>query len=227
MNEGTEPDHAGGAGRAGRLPTIGPSLMGVSRRAAEAAAIARPRRDPDARPDQILDAAAALLVAEGPTALTMERVARDAGLAKGTSYLYFSSKAELIEALRTRQVRRMLDHCDAATRDAPTASEAVALFLTACFAATATDAALLRHLFHAGGTPQTEVAMTRDALLTHIEAGIATGEFAPTDAMLAATFLVHGMRGIFAEALHRPEEERAEAVAAVRAMAAAILSPRP
>lgn len=186
-------------------------------------AVAPRRRDPDARPDQILDAAAALLVAEGPAALTMERVARDAGLAKGTSYLYFPSKTELVSALRTRQVRRMLDHCEAATRDAGCAAEAVDLFLTACFAATLADAPLLRQLFHAGGTPQTEVAMTRDALLAHIEAGIAAKEFAPADAAVAASFLIHGMRGVFAESLHAPADERADAVAAVRSMAAAIL----
>lgn len=208
MSEGTAPVHR------------------LSRRAAEAASVARPRRDPDARPHQILDAAAALLVAEGAGALTMERVARDAGLAKGTPYLYFASKAELIEALRTRQVRRMLERCEAATRDAATAAEAVDLFLTACFAATLADAELLRHLFHAGGTPETEVAMTRDALLAHIEAGVAANEFAPADPGFAATFLVHGMRGVFAESLHAPREQRAAAVAAVRTMAAAILISR-
>jgi AcrR family transcriptional regulator len=192
----------------------------------ERTAVAARRRDPDARPDQILDAAAALLVAEGPAALTMERVARDAGLAKGTPYLYFPSKTELVVALRTRQVRRMLDRCEAATRDAGSAAEALDLFLTAGFAATLADAPLLRQLFHAGGTPQTEVAMTRDALRAHIEAGIAAEEFAPADAEVAATFLVHGMRGVFAEALHAPDERRAEAVAAVRVMAAAILVTR-
>lgn len=207
------------------MPEPTPPMPALSRRAAEAAAAPRPRRDPDARPDQILAAAAALLVAEGPAALTMERVARDAGLAKGTPYLYFASKADLIAALRTRQVRRMLDHCEAATRDATTAAQAIDLFLTACFAAIRTDADLLRELFHAGGASDIEVTPTREALLTHIEAGITAGEFAPADATLAATFLVHGMRGVFAEALHAKEEQRADAVAAVRAMAAAILAP--
>jgi hypothetical protein len=120
----------------------------------------------------------------------------------------------------------MLDHCEAATRDATTAAEAIDLFLTACFAATLADADLLRELFHAADASQLEVAMTRDALLTHIEPGIATGEFAPADATLAATFLIHGMRGVFAESLHAKEEQRADAVAAVRTMAAAILAPR-
>ncbi|WP_194891057.1 hypothetical protein [Catenulispora pinisilvae] len=67
--------------------------------------------------------------------------------------------------------------------------------------------------------------MTRDALLAHIEAGIAAGEFAPADPVLAAAFMVHGMRGVFAESLHAPQEKRAAAVAAVRSMAAAILAP--
>lgn len=185
----------------------------------------RPRRDPDARPDQILDAAAAALVADGPDGLTMDRVARDAGVAKGTPYLYFASKAEVIAALRTRQVRRMLDACDAATHSAGSAPEAVDRFVTAAFAATVADAPLLEQLFHASGGGQHEVAMMRDALSAHIEAGIAAGELRPADPAAAATFLAHGMRGVFAEALHAGESRHAAAVDAVRAMAAAILAP--
>jgi AcrR family transcriptional regulator len=146
-------------------------------------------------------------------------------VAKGTPYLYFASKAEVIAALRTRQVRRMLDACDAATHSAGSAPEAVDRFVTAAFAATVADAPLLEQLFHASGGGQHEVAMMRDALSAHIEAGIAAGELRPADPAAAATFLAHGMRGVFAEALHAGESRHAAAVDAVRAMAAAILAP--
>jgi len=48
----------------------------------------------------ILDAAVRLLTREGSTALTMERLAAEAGVAKGTLYLYFTDKKTLLEALR-------------------------------------------------------------------------------------------------------------------------------
>ena len=45
----------------------------------------------------LLDAALVRITAEGLDAFTMEGVAEEAGVAKGTIYLYFDSKRELIE----------------------------------------------------------------------------------------------------------------------------------
>ncbi len=48
----------------------------------------------------ILDAAALLIGRTGLARLTMDRVAREAGLAKGTLYLYFEAKRDLVQALK-------------------------------------------------------------------------------------------------------------------------------
>ncbi|WP_017612740.1 TetR/AcrR family transcriptional regulator [Nocardiopsis salina] len=59
---------------------------------------ARSRRSPQARAeraDRILDAAADLMVALGPTKITIEDVARRAGVGKGTVYLHFPTKEVL------------------------------------------------------------------------------------------------------------------------------------
>ncbi len=48
----------------------------------------------------ILGAAVGLLSANGPQSLTMERVAKKAGLAKGTLYLYFKDKQALLESMK-------------------------------------------------------------------------------------------------------------------------------
>jgi len=50
----------------------------------------------------ILDAAFRLLTREGASAMTMDRVAAEAGVAKGTLYLYFAHKKALLETLRGR-----------------------------------------------------------------------------------------------------------------------------
>src|SRR4030042_1344330 len=67
---------------------------------------ARPRRwqrRPDGRPRQILEAAFRVFGARGFHQATLDDVARQAGITKGTIYLYFPSKAALFTAmLKTR-----------------------------------------------------------------------------------------------------------------------------
>ena len=60
------------------------------------------RRRPEARPDEILDAALAVFSEKGFAAARMEDVAKRAGLSKGAVYLYFDSKEAVFEALVRR-----------------------------------------------------------------------------------------------------------------------------
>jgi AcrR family transcriptional regulator len=53
------------------------------------------RRAPDERPQQILDAALAVFDEEGLDRARLDDIARRAGVAKGTIYLYFPNKEEL------------------------------------------------------------------------------------------------------------------------------------
>jgi len=57
----------------------------------------------------IIDAAEALLRQWGFDAMTMQAVARVAGLAKGTSYLYFASREALVLAVYDRLFDRWID----------------------------------------------------------------------------------------------------------------------
>jgi AcrR family transcriptional regulator len=59
---------------------------------------ARQRRK-DARPSELLDAALDLFVEKGFTATRSEEVAARAGVSKGTLYLYFPSKEDLLTAV--------------------------------------------------------------------------------------------------------------------------------
>src|SRR5450755_2560805 len=84
------------------------SLQGVN--TAPGPGTGRRRREaPDVRRDQILDAAEQALLARGIAAATMADVADAAGIAKGTVYLYFGSKADLLADLRTRYIERFSD----------------------------------------------------------------------------------------------------------------------
>ncbi|HEY1391867.1 MAG TPA: TetR/AcrR family transcriptional regulator [Methylibium sp.] len=71
-----------------------------------ASASTRQRRK-EARPEQLLDAALSLFVEKGFAATRSEEVAARAGVAKGTLYLYYPSKEELLKAV----VRENLSKC--------------------------------------------------------------------------------------------------------------------
>lgn len=66
---------------------------------------ARKRLDPEVRRDLILDAAAALVISEGLTAVSMERIARDAFVSKALVYSYFGNQNALMSELLLREYR--------------------------------------------------------------------------------------------------------------------------
>jgi TetR/AcrR family fatty acid metabolism transcriptional regulator len=74
----------------------------------------------DRRRTQILDAAARVLADRGYHRTTVRDIAREAGIADGTIYLYFSSKQELLLALVAqlgRVAERRADFAELATKD--------------------------------------------------------------------------------------------------------------
>lgn len=81
-----------------------------SRSAATAKSTAKPPRtrlDPEARKAQILDVAARMIDDEGLTEVSMDRVARMAGVSKALVYAYFSNQTTLLQELLVRDMRRI------------------------------------------------------------------------------------------------------------------------
>jgi AcrR family transcriptional regulator len=81
------------------------------------------RRRKEARPAELLEAALALFVEKGFAATRSEEVARAAGVSKGTLYLYFPSKEELLKAVIQHFLGSEIDAGikEAAALDGPTA----------------------------------------------------------------------------------------------------------
>jgi len=71
------------------------------------------------RREQLLVAAEALILERGLRALTVDEVTVRAGVAKGTFYLYFRAKREVLDALRERYVQRLCDRHAAALATLP------------------------------------------------------------------------------------------------------------
>ena len=57
----------------------------------------------DERQQQILDAAAAVIIRQGYDKTTMSDIAEEASASRGTVYLYFKGKDDLFEALLYRE----------------------------------------------------------------------------------------------------------------------------
>jgi TetR/AcrR family transcriptional repressor of nem operon len=178
------------------------------------------RQPPDVRREQILDAAQQVLLRRGPAAATMAEVADAASVAKGTVYLYFASKAELLAGLRARYFERLTavlgDPAGAGPGAAPTVAARIERLVAASY-----DFALANHelhhvLFHEAGLGAHDTfARAHDAVAELVATGAASGELDVPDPALATDFVLHGLHGILVAATHRPRSHRRQLVDAV------------
>ena len=76
------------------------------------------RFHPEVRKHMILDQAAALVAAEGVSAVTMDRIARGAGVSKPLVYAYFQNVTTLLQELLLRDQRRLWEAQTAAVSEA-------------------------------------------------------------------------------------------------------------
>lgn len=74
--------------------------------------------DKDAMRDRILDAALLAFAQNGITATSMAALSHSLGVAKGTLYLYFKSREEMVEALLDRHIRGLEDRLNSAPMNA-------------------------------------------------------------------------------------------------------------
>ncbi len=157
-------------------------------------------RPPDVRRRQLLDAAERVLLDRGLANTTIAEVAVAAGVAKGTVYLYFASKNELLAALRARYLEQYAAALDVATGSA---RDRIRAFAVGFYEFAATHRDLHHVLFHeAGFSEEHAFSALRTRLRDLIAQGVADGELTRTAPDLAASYVLHGMHGALVEALH-------------------------
>lgn len=188
----------------------------------------RPRapRAPAERPAQILDAAARVLLRDGPDA-TIDGIAAEAGLGKGTVYEYFGSKAQVFTALRNRCNEQIL----AAGADAVSASPAtsaldrVRRFVAGMFGFGLANASLVALLFHELGIEERdELGPIRASLLKLVQEGVDAGELAVADPAFTVEFLLHGLHGVM-ETAFAGDADAGSVLDRVDGVLAALLNP--
>jgi AcrR family transcriptional regulator len=155
---------------------------------------------PDVRREQLLDAAEALLLEHGLRATTVADVAEAAGVAKGTMYLYYTSKDELLAGLRARYVGRYLAPLARASGDVRTR---VRRLVTGLVDVAADNWQLHHVLFHQAGFSEADAfSELRSRFTALLRSGVRDGELALEDPDLAASFLMHGVHGTLVELVH-------------------------
>ena len=169
------------------------------------------RQPPATRRKAILDAAASLLVANGLAGTSVDAVAQRAGIAKGTVYLYFESRSDLLAALRSRyaegladRARSILEHADPADPGSVTDTfERLAAELLDYVHA---NQRLYHVLFHEAPGHQEQAREP----LRHLVAGLLSqamdqGALTPTDAGVLAGFLLDGLHGAMLPLAHQDQ----------------------
>jgi TetR/AcrR family fatty acid metabolism transcriptional regulator len=156
------------------------------------------------RTREILAAARKLLERRGPEAMTMEEIAADAGVAKGTLYLYFQSKDDLIQALITRVGENILRDVEASLQAPGTPPEKLIRMVSVLLEYLNRERLLFpiyaRELLRGEGESREgfrrnyqELEERFVALVTGLFAeGIAAGQFIPANPRLL-TFLIRGL----------------------------------
>jgi TetR/AcrR family transcriptional repressor of nem operon len=185
------------------------------------------------RTREILDAARTLLDQRGLDALTMEEIAAVAGVAKGTLYLYFDSKDELIQTLISLVGENILRDVEAVLREPGTPSEKLIRMVSVLLEYLNRERLLFpiyaRELLR--GRRETRPGFWRHyrdledrfvSLVTGLFAeGIAAGQFIPANPRLL-TFLIRGL--VRATGYYQQAERQADAATEALPVIHALLS---
>lgn len=172
------------------------------------------RQPPDVRRRQLLDAAMGVLRHKGFDAMTVAEVAEAAGVGKGTVYLYFDSKNELLVGLQNRYWEEMLEIIGGVLEaDVGSHTERLGLLIDDLVDYGAREADRYHALFHdtptAGGEPVDDfIGLVADLL----ERGNDSGEFEVEVPAVTAGFLVSAFHGSAATLAHADEATRTQIV---------------
>ena len=155
----------------------------------------RRRLAPEQRADEILDAAAALVVEEGIAGITMAKIADRANVSKGLLYAYFANVKELLQAVLIREHRA--HHAEQLeTVQAPASFEAMARATAHNNHRRQTERGLL--VARLRGDPEINAAMaerdrrTRHAVVSYLTRQVVEHYRLPEEIATTATELIVG-----------------------------------
>ena len=171
-------------------------------------------KSPDVRRQELMDAAVRVFHQKGLPRATVSDVTDEAGVAKGTFYLYFDSKEHLLGALKDRFVDDLLDHSTSlyarVGKDDWWALADATVRSMVDFMLEHRD--MIEVFAQEGLTPETRRLFAdaenklRMMFSAGIAAGIEAGAFRVADPLMAATLLDHAVHGSVEHAILYDED---------------------
>ena len=122
----------------------------------------RTRMSRDARRDQLLDAAAELVIAQGLDAVTMEGLGAQAGVSKALPYVYFGNSADVVSALFDREMAELDRRVGERMAEATTFEDRLRATLRAMFELVAERGVLVGQLLNGTATAGRLESQRRD-----------------------------------------------------------------
>ena len=169
----------------------------------------RPRTKPPAvRREELMDAAQRLFLRHGVPPTTIEQITAGADVAKGTFYLHFDSKEDIIDALGERFAQDLLARVQTASGACPAAAWRAKLrtWVRAC-ANGYLDAIRLHDLLFYGWRTPTREGLVENSAIDHLRDLLRSGADAKAwsldDAGFTAVFLFSGLVSAVDEAVIR------------------------
>lgn len=170
----------------------------------------RQRLAPEARAAQILDAAARLLMSEGFTEVSMERLGREAGISKALVYNYFPNRNDLLRALLEREMGLLRASQKVAIKAAESFEELVRRTTRLYIENMNSRGALLRKLWAepaVAGALAEEHLRGRDAAMQYMTRRVAREYALPYDVALSAVDMQMAMTEAAAQHLQRSRDD--------------------
>jgi AcrR family transcriptional regulator len=160
----------------------------------------RERKAPEVRRLQILEAAAELFIERGISNTSMAQVAEAAGVAKGTPYLYFDSKDELLSELRTGYLQEWYSLAEESLgEEGVSERDRLRNFLRTIYEFHPGKIEL-HHLLFSGEGEDDLLGRASKLLSEFLKEGKANG--ATKNVEVAASFVIHGVHGVLVTYLH-------------------------
>jgi len=165
-----------------------------------AASKSRPRtKPPEERREELMNAAQRLFLKHGAEPTTIEQITTGAAVAKGTFYLYFSSKEDVLAALRGRFAQELLARIKTEVEQnrEDDWKGKLASWTEAGVAGYLDSIQLHDILFYGAPRPPARKGLVKNDIIDHLagmlRAGDAAGAWSVDDPQFTAVFLFNGL----------------------------------
>jgi len=173
-------------------------------------------KPPEERRAELMHAAERLFLRNGIAATTIEQITTTAHVAKGTFYLYFSSKDDVLAALRVHFAQDLLQTIKNAVDGQKSWPDKLSAWASAGVSGYI-DAIRLHDILFYASSPPTREGLVDNIIIDHLigilQNGVKAKAWSVDDARSTAVFLFSGLHGIVDDAYRSSKRVQREPLA--------------